>query len=462
MSFPTTPPIRHTPRPWSFPTVHHAETSWGLHLAAVAMPSLPLVQIRWTFRGGRSAAADYPLGATRLLANVARHGTRSYDSETLATTLDQLGARSRVNVSLDQASVSLTGQAPQLDQLLDLADELAFSPTFPEVDLERERASALEVHDNEHVHAETVAARWLAWLIYPDHAYGAPPTTAQGLRGTTRDQLVALHRRLFAPHRAQLAVVGDVAPEQVLRRLEARYATAPLEPSPLPSCGPAPIRAPRRLVCVDRPGSEQVSVAVGLSVLPRSHPDFLALRVTNQAFGGGASSRLFQDLRERRSLTYGCYSALDAGLLGGDLVSSMSTAPAKATRAIAALVGQWDQLAAHGISDEELEPARRYLIGSYPQSCSGVGGISGLVSLGWLAQLPEDTWSTYTSCLAAVSETDVAGVVERWIRPAPTSVVAVGPREVVEEALAPLGAFQSGRADEPEYEQAPAGLSVSA
>lgn len=456
MSFPSTPPIRHTPRPWAFPAVHRAATPWGLALAAVAMRGLPLVQVRWTFRGGRAASADLPIGAQRLLANVSRHGTERYGSEALASALDQIGARLRVNVSLDQSSVTITGQAPHLPLLLDLADEVAFRPTFPEVDLARERAAALEVHDNERVHAETVGARWLAWSLYPSHPYGAPPTTTLGLQSATRDQLVALHRRLFAPERAQLAIVGDIDEATVLSALSSRYSSAPAPSAPLPVCPPAPLEAPRRLIAVDRPGSEQVAVSVGHAVLRRSHPDYLGLRVVNQAFGAGASSRLFLELRERRSLTYGCYSALDAGLLGGDLISSLSTAPAKAATAVSALIEEWERLAAKGIPDAELDPARRYLIGSFPQSCSGVGGISGLVSLAWLAGL-DDPWSTYPARVAGVDEALAAGVISRWIRPERASVVAVGPIDVVEAALAPFGEVERGRADEPEYEQAIAG-----
>lgn len=457
MSFPTSPPIRHTPRAWSFPEVCRVSTPWGLKISAVEMRGLPLVHVRWTFRGGRVAAADHAPGAGRLLANVARHGTHRYSSEGLASALDQLGAKLRVNVSQDQCTAAITGQAAHLPLLLDLVEEVAFRPTFPEVELARERASALEVHDSERVHAETVAARWLTWTLFPGHPYGAPPTTAEGLRGATQEQIRALHRRLFAPERGLLTVVGDVDAPEALSALASRYASAPTAAEALPLCPPAPLGARRRLIAVDRPGSEQVAVAVGHAALTRAHPDYTALRVVNQAFGAGASSRLFLELRERRSLTYGCYSALDAGLVGGDLISSLSTAPAKASTAVGALLDEWARLRAHGLPDAELEPARRYLVGSFPQSASGVGGISALVSLAWLADLPDDTWPGYPSRVAAIDEAQAAGAITRWIHPEEASVVAVGPIDVVRAALEPHGEVELGTADAPEYEGATAG-----
>ena len=457
MSFPTSPPIRHTPRPWDFPEVCRADLPWGLRLSTVAMRELPLVHVRWTFRGGRAAAADLPPGTQRLLANVARHGTARYSSDGLASALDQIGAKLRVSVSQDQSTVSITGQAHHLSALMDFADEVAFRPTFPEVDLARERAAALEVHDSERVHAETVAARWLTWRLFPGHPYGAPPTTGEGLRSANRDQIRGLHRRLFSPDRALLTVVGDVDAGSALRLLSDRYASPPMDSAPLPTCPAAPLGARRRVIAVDRPGSEQVAVVVGHASLNRAHPDYTALRLVNQAFGAGASSRLFLELRERRSLTYGCYSALDAGLLGGDLISSLSTAPAKAATAVSALLEEWTRLREGGLPDAEIEPSRRYLVGSFPQSASGVGGISSLVSLAWLANLPEDTWTGYPARISAIDEAQAARVIERWVHPEQASVVAVGPIDVVQAALAPFGDVELGTADAPEYETATAG-----
>lgn len=453
MSFPTTPPLRDTPRPWAFPEVHSATLPWGLTLAAVAMPALPLVQVRWTFRGGRSALASPATGTARLLAQVSRHGTQRYNTEQLSETLDHLGARLRTGISLDQANLTLTGQSAHLDTLLDLADEVAFRPTFPESELTRERTSALELHEHERVHAETVAARWLAWLLYPDHPYGWPPTTLQGLNETTREALIALHPQMYAPERGLLTVVGDIDPERILSLLTARYPSSPLASAPLGEVGPAPRSGARRVVAVDRPGSEQVAVALGHTALHRAHPDYLALRVANQVFGAGVSSRLFLDLRERRSLTYGAYSALDAGVLGGDLISSLSTAPAKAALAVRALADQWDALAQAPIPEDELEPARRFLIGSFPQSASGVAGIGGLVSLRWLSGLPVDTWARYPEALAAISSETASAAVSRWVRPAETCAVIVGPLEQALEAASILGTPEIGRASEPAWER---------
>lgn len=437
--FPTTAPIATRPRSWAFPEVYRVVLPWGLHIAAVRMASLPLVTARWTFRGGRATEPDHRVGASHLLAAVARHGTERYSSQELAETLDFLGVRLRASVSLDQATVSATAQAGQLGDALDLCEEVAFRPSFPEAELARERASALEMHEHERAQPEQLSALWLSWLVYGHHPYGRPPTTASGLAATDRSDLLGLHRALFQPARAQLLVVGDIDPLVLLDRLAARYASPPLAPTdataPL-SAPSAPLR--RRIIAVDRPGSEQVAVAMGQRLFARDCPDYLAMRVVNQVFGAGASSRLFLELRERRSLTYGAYSALDAGVAGGDFTTSLSCAPAKAREAVAALQEQIHRLVSAPISAEELDHATRNLVGSFPQKASGVGGIAGLVSFSWLHGLPADTWARYPADVLSIDAEAVAAAVRRWIRPEACSVVVVGPAEVVQAAVAGL------------------------
>src|SRR5690606_3913248 len=104
---------------------------------------------------------------------------------------------------------------------------------------------------------------------------------------------------------------GDVAPEQVqqaAQRAFGRWRGRELAQRELPQ---VPERTEREIVVVHRPGSAQSVISIGNLTIPRSHPDWVALEVANQVLGGSAASRLFQDLREQRSLTYGVYSGVD-------------------------------------------------------------------------------------------------------------------------------------------------------
>lgn len=452
MSYPTAPPISQTPRPWAFPPVVRATLPWGAEIAVVRSGALPLAQVRWSFRGGRSQEPSDRPGVARLLCAVARHGTARYSSASYADALDQLGARARMSTSLDLSQSSLVGQARHVDRLLDLLDEVTFRPTFPSEDLERERASALEVHEHDRLQPEHVGATWMSWLLHPDHPYGRPGATAAGLRAATREDLVALHATLFDPARAQLLVVGDVDPDRLLPALLDRLSSPPRPPGlPCPAPGtPAP--GPRTHWAVRRPDAEQVAITAGLPSLSRGHPDFHALKIATQIFGGGSLGRLFGELRERQGLTYGASCALDAGLWGGDLIASLSTAPEKAPRAVAGLLAEFDRLHSAPITADELANAQGYLIGTFPQKASGVAGLGGLVARAWLLGLPEDTWATYPVRVAALSLDAVRDAAARWIRPDAIRLVAVGGASDVAAALQGHDPVQTGDAERPPYE----------
>jgi zinc protease len=192
------------------------------------------------------------------------------------------------------------------------------------------------------------------------------------------------------------------------------------------------------LTLIERPGSQQTAISLGMSGPSRSHADYHPLRLANQVFGGGASSRLFMELRERRSLTYGAYSMLDCGLWAGDLTASLSCAVDKSLEAVQALQAEVRRMADGVVDESDLDHARRYLIGSFPQRASGVAGVASLCNAGWLHSLPADTWSRYQAELSAVPSEAVVQASRDWFRPELAALVIVGAGEALDAVQGPL------------------------
>jgi zinc protease len=446
MSFPTSAPPGTPPKPWNFPATSRMDLPGGPQLVAVSMPALPVVHVRWTFRGGRAAEATDRCGAARLLGSVVRQGTAAYDSRGLADALDFLGARLGVSIGSDNASASVSALAQHLDAAMDLLDEVAFRPTLPEPELERERNKALQLLRHERSVPTHLAGIWLARLLYGQHVYGRPPGSEAGLRAITQQDLRDLHGAVFNPAQAQLLVVGAIDPDAVLQRLAARYGGGDGQVHRHVALGPLPTLPPR-LVALDRPGAEQSAITFGRPMFPRNHPDYLPMRLLHQVLGGGASSRLFMDLRERRSLTYGAYSGLDLGVCGGDLSASLSTAPDKTADAVAGLWEHLVRIQDGKVEEEELEHARRYVVGSFPQTASGVGGVAALVARAWQQGLPDDCWSTYQADAAAVQAADLERVAQTWLGTPSWSAVVVGPGDIGLRALQTVGSVELVDAD---------------
>jgi predicted Zn-dependent peptidase len=185
---------------------------------------------------------------------------------------------------------------------------------------------------------------------------------------------------------------------------------------------------------IERPGAEQSAVALGMASIPRAHPDYLGLRIANQVFGGGASSRLFMKLREEQSLTYGAYSTLDCGLFAGDISAELACAPEKTGAALTALRVELDRMANGEIDADDLSHAKRFLVGAFPQRASGVAGVASLVTARWIHSLGDDVWTRYQHGIEAVGPAEAGACSMRWFRPEASVWVIVGPESGLDRA----------------------------
>lgn len=437
--FPTAPPEGGPPAPWTFPAAHEATLSNGLSVLVLPEHRLPIVQLRLVSRVGRWLEGPHERGLCRLLAMTTRHGTERFSSAELAHYQDALGLRLSSSISPDDRSVAVKALAEHVDEAFVVLGELATRPLFPEEHLSREAEKSVQARRQQLASPDSLAGEWFSWAIYgPDHPYGRRRPEAEDFLVRTRDEVLAWQERHFGPEHALLVVVGDVEAKRALDLAES--ALGHWRPAqPLPALPTAPGRRPKRVVLVDRPGSEQATILVGNKGIGRTAPTYDDARVMNRVLGGGASSRLFMDLRETRSLTYGVYSALDGGRFGGDHSASLSCATDKADEALSALFEHARRIRDEPVTDEELDGARRYLCGAFPMGASSLGGLASLLTARWLNGLPEDVWETWVPRVAAVTVEDVQAAAKALVRPEDGVLVVVGEGDALEPLCARYG-----------------------
>ena len=424
MTFPTRPPTGGTPRPWAFPATHAHTLANGLRVLILPSDRLPIVQLRLVHRVGRWA--EEKRGLCRLLAMTTRHGTRRFDSAALARYQDGLGVRLSSSLSPDDRTVAVKGLSEHVGPCFELLAELALAPTFPEEHVRREAAKSAESRRAQRSRPDSLAAEWFSWAVYgPGHVYGRGRPEAEDFEARTSAELADWHARMFGPRDALLVVVGDVRVDQALALAE-KTLGGWTDGEPLPATPDAPTERPRRVVLVDRPGSEQATLLTGNLGFGRSHPRYDEARVMNRVLGGGASSRLFMDLREKRSLTYGVYSSLDGGRWGGDFSASLSCSTDKASEALDALDEHLRRIRDERALDQEIDAARRYLVGAFPMGTASLGGLASLLTSRWLNELADDVWETFMPRLAAVDAGAVQDLARALVRPDDASLVVVG------------------------------------
>ncbi len=440
MSFPSTAPVRAHARPWRFPASETRALACGVTLEVLRQDAVPVLHLRLDSLGGRWMASSP--GVAGLMASVSRHGTARYDSAALARRQDSLGARLASAAGQDRLQVAAHGLSEHMEVLVELMVEVACRPTFPEADVARERAQLVERRRHSRSDPSRLAGEWLGHALFEGHPYGRVLPGPEALEGLQRDELVAFHAAARGPANSALFAAGDVDPDALAAALDAALAgwdavpVMPPEPAP-----PTPLTR-RRVILVDRPDSPQAQVSVGFQAMSRSAAGYTAARVMNQVLGGGVSSRLFMDLREKRSLTYGCYSSLDTGRFAGDLSASLSCAGDKLGEALDALFEHFERIRDEPAPAEELQRAQDYLTGAFPNAGASTAGLCGMLAGRWLYGLPADTWATYTEQVEAVDAGQVLAAARALVRPEVAAVVVVGEADALEPVCARWGAVE--------------------
>jgi predicted Zn-dependent peptidase len=182
----------------------------------------------------------------------------------------------------------------------------------------------------------------------------------------------------------------------------------------------------RTILVVDRPGSVQSVIYMGNLAIRRAEREWIPLVVANQVLGGSAASRLFMDLREKRSLTYGAYSAVAERVDTGPFVAYSSVRTEVTTEAVGALFEHLERINQEPAGAEELKNAKRYLSDSFPLKVDTPGKLADLVVQLRTFGLPSDYWDNYRQWIRKTSASEAYYVARNYIRPKDALVVIVG------------------------------------
>lgn len=439
MSLPTTPPLSGVlDAPLVLPEASRRVLGNGLEVLAIRYSRLPVVALRLVSRAGRWTEAPDERGLSGMSALLASHGTALWSSAEMALLQDARGLRMGASASLDDRVVSVRALAEELPLAVEVLAQLTRFASFPQSHLDREVETAVQSLRHRRSSPDAITSERLASLLHPGHPYGDPAASEEELRALTPDRLRAWQDRRVGPDSALVVAVGDLHPEALLDQVQASFSdwsASALPESPEPAT-PAPVGD---LLLVDRPASEQATIALGLPAPPRVDPRWAAVRLLASVLGGGGSSRLFLELRERRGLTYGGFCGYDAGQYGGDVTIGLSCSASKVEEALGAVNEEMERLRREPVSEAELELARRGLLGGLPMAAASLGGLASLFGTRWLFDLEPDAWAKLGDQLAAIGPGELMEAAQTWLDPALAHRVVVGQAELLEAACAVHG-----------------------
>jgi zinc protease len=272
---------------------------------------------------------------------------------------------------------------------------------------------------------EEVAEKAFDRVLFLQSPYAHPVEgTGESLPQISGADVRRFHRTYYRPNLAILAVVGDVTPELVQRKLIPRLTAWQPEPVPSEQFTTTFAEGPKRDE-IDRTVT-QATIVLGHRGISRDNPDYYALAVMNYILGGGGfGSRLVDEIRVKRGLAYSVTSFFDAGRYPGSFQVVLQTKNASAREAIALVLRELERMRTDGALEEELSRAKKYLTGSFPLRLDTQGKLAGFLTLVEYFGLGLDYPERYPSLINVVTREEVARVAKTYLHPEQAILVVV-------------------------------------
>lgn len=404
----------------------------GIVLLTSEQKSLPIVSIEIMIAAGSRYDPTNQEGVANLTARLLTYGTKTRSALDISDTLDFIGANLSASSGDDVASVNLNVLKKDLPTGLELLADVLMSAAFPDQEIERQKQSVLAGIRAREDSPGDIAQKRFAAALYPGSPYGRPVEgTEASVKAIPRESLREFYERYYRPNRAIIAVVGDISHEEISRAL-GQYLGAwkpgeapppPLVPSTIG--GEQTIRVNKELT--------QANIILGHNGIAREDPDYYAVQVMNYILGGGGfSSRAMDSIRNQRGLAYSVYSYFGADRSRGTFQFVMQTKNETAQQAIRIATEEIRRMRQELVSDQELNDAKDYLIGSFPLRLDTDRRVASFLAQVEYYQLGLDYPERYPALIRGVTREDVAQVAKKYLDPERLIVVIVGNQKSID------------------------------
>lgn len=396
----------------------------GIEAWLVSDSTVPMIVLRAYWRGGSATEAEAQTGLTSITVDMLTEGAGDYDSAAFKRRLEELNMSLGFSAGADGLGMTVTTLSENRDAAFAMAALALSAPRFDAAPLERIRRQMLVG-----IRQRETNPSYLAWLaadqaFYPGHPY-ARRVSRESVEGVTRADLIARAQTLFARDRMQVTIVGDIDAATAARLLDETFASVPAT-GPLTLPADAVLNTPPALIVRDLPQPQSLILFMGPGIQDED-PDWIALAVANYILGGGGfSSRLMAEVRERRGLVYGIGTGPNVREHAALLRGSAQTANANVGQAIEVIRAEMGRLAQEGATEAEVRDAITYLTGSFPLDLDSNVKMANVVHAYQTSGRDIDHINRRNALIRAVTVADVNRVARRLFSPENFTFIVVG------------------------------------
>ncbi len=405
--------------------IHTRRLPNGVRLIVKEHRGAPLIALRAATLGGLLLERAPNSGINNFLAGMMSRGTQYHSRAMLGRAIESLAGY--LDAFSGRNSFGLRGQflSRHVEEASDLFLEMLRAPTLPLDEVEKRRREVL-VHLAQRDDEPAQSAVELFYEThFPRHPYGMPMGgNRQAVQRFTRAQLLAYHRRLLAPERLVISAVGDVDASWLLNRLETGLGDlGRVAPLPLPAPAARPVGTRRVARKLDR---KQTHFVLGVRGCRIADADRVALKLV-EAVLSRQGGRLFLELRDRQGLAYSVSAFASEGVAPGIFGVYFACSPDVLEHAIQGVLAEFQRLRDEPVGVDELDDARRYLLGSYDISLQTDGAQADELAFNEVYGLGLDGGTRYRKALAKVTPAMLQAAARNFLTPDTYTLAVVGP-----------------------------------
>lgn len=411
----------------ALPVIQHWVTANGVRVYFVPAQELPMVDLNLTFAAG-AVRDNGHAGLSHMTSTLMDMGSAGLSADDIASRFESLGAEMSTGSARDMAWIKLRSlsDAAHLQPALTLLTDVINQPEFNKADFERERERTLVAIRRSEQSPATVASYTFFAAIYGDHPYAPRASgTLESIAAIKLNEIKAFYKKYYVGRNAVFSIVGDLdrkAAEQLVEQLTGKL-PAGERAAAVPPVVPLKSATEQRIF---HP-STQTHVRMGAPGMRRGDPDYFVLYVGNHVLGGGGLvSRLTEQVREQRGLSYSVNSYFSPMEQDGPYTLSLQTRNDQVDEALAVMRETLQDFVDKGPTEKELIASKKNITGGFPLRIASNSSILDYLNVIGFYDLPLDYLDVFNDKVMAVTREQVMDAYKRRVHPDTMATIIVG------------------------------------
>lgn len=431
-----TPPEGGQPKDFTLPEKKENKLDNGFGYTLVPYGAIPKVQVSLIIKTGNIHESADQVWLADFTGDLMKEGTVNSNGKELSVRMARMGGELNINVGSNSTTLSGNVLSEFAPDLIRLIAEVVQHPAFPESEagrLKNDLKRQLSVQSNT---PQAMARSRFFALMYPGHPYGRIFPTQEIIDNFTVEQARRFYDENFGAQRSVLYVAGKFNESEAENAIRESFRDWKQGPAPHYPKAQQP-QSGQEVAVIDRPNAPQSTLLFGLPVVDPSHPDYLALQVSNALLGGSFSSRITSNIREDKGYTYSPFSTVNSEK-GAAIWYEQADVTTEHTQAsLREITNEIKRLQQEAPSEDELEGIQNYQAGVFVLQNSSPSGIIGQLNFLDLHELPESYLTNYVQNVYSITPEKVQEITQKYIRPERMTLVLVGDKEQIEQQLDP-------------------------